>query len=225
MADELFKVERHGSYATFTLNRPEKRNSLNEPMLKALDEAVASVENDKGIRAVILRGNGRGFCSGIDLAEAERLEGGHNRSASERNLQAPREPAGRRRGSRRRAGRRLRAGVALRPARCGRRLRMGMTVARVGLVVPYNFIRKTGRDHRRGNTSQILYTPSRSMQRTLQMGMVHSEWCPVAKLDEAAIGWAEKEQCAALAAHDEEELPLGRNERCGMTTSSRWVAR
>ena len=53
MADQLFQVERHGSYATFTLNRPEKRNSLNEPMLKALDEAVASVEDDKSIRAVI----------------------------------------------------------------------------------------------------------------------------------------------------------------------------
>src|ERR1700694_3640948 len=93
MADELFKVERHGSYATFTLNRPEKRNSLNEPMLKALDEAVASVESDKGIRAVILRGNGRAFCSGIDLAEAERLEGGHNPVSLERIFKRLEHPA------------------------------------------------------------------------------------------------------------------------------------
>ncbi|MGH7918161.1 MAG: enoyl-CoA hydratase/isomerase family protein, partial [Candidatus Binataceae bacterium] len=81
---ELLKVERRPNYAIFTLNRPEKRNALNEGLVKAIDEACASVENDKEIRAVILRGEGRSFCSGIDLAEADRLEGGHNPMSLER---------------------------------------------------------------------------------------------------------------------------------------------
>jgi enoyl-CoA hydratase/carnithine racemase len=194
MAEELFKVERHGSYATFTLNRPEKRNSLNEPMLKALDVAVASVENDKGIRAVILRGNGRGFCSGIDLAEAERLEGGHNPVSLERifkrleHLPVPVVAAVQ--------GAALAGGCEL-ALHCDLRvaaddLRMGMTVARVGLVVPYNFIRKLIEIIGAANTSQILYTAEPvDAQRALQMGMVH-EVVPAAKLDEAAVAWAEK---------------------------------
>ena len=67
-------------------------------------------------------------------------------------------------------------------------LRMGMTVARVGLVVPYNFIRKLIEIIGTANTSQILYTAEPvDAQRALQMGMVH-EVVPVAKLDEAAIG-------------------------------------
>ena len=84
MAEDLLNVERQKNYATFSLNRPEKRNALNEVLMRALDEAIASVEHDKEIRAVILRANGAGFCSGIDLAEADRLEGGHNPVGIER---------------------------------------------------------------------------------------------------------------------------------------------
>jgi enoyl-CoA hydratase/carnithine racemase len=194
MADQLFHVERHGSYATFTLNRPEKRNSLNEPMLKALDDAIASVEDDKNIRAVIMRGNGRGFCSGIDLAEAERLEGGHSPVNLERifrrleHLPVPVIAAVQ--------GPALAGGCEL-ALHCDIRvaaddLRMGMTVAHVGLVVPYNFIRKLIEIIGAANTSQILYTAEPvDAQRALQMGMVH-EVVPVAKLDEAAIAWAQK---------------------------------
>src|SRR5262249_5718368 len=77
MAAEVL-VERRDNYATITLNRPEKRNALNEPVMKAFDEAVTSFEDDKEVRAVIIRGAGGSFCSGIDLAEVERLEGGHS---------------------------------------------------------------------------------------------------------------------------------------------------
>ena len=90
---------------------------------------------------------------------------------------------------------------------------MGMTVARVGLVVPYNFIRKLVEIIGAANTSQILYTAEPvDAQRALQMGMVH-EVVPAAKLDEAAVAWAEKvsSQRAAFVAHDEEEpAPLAR---------------
>ncbi|MBF6559902.1 MAG: enoyl-CoA hydratase/isomerase family protein [Candidatus Binataceae bacterium] len=194
MADELFKVERHPSYVTFTLNRPEKRNSLNEPMLVALDNAIASVEQDKSIRAIILRGNGRAFCSGIDLAEAERLEGGHNPVSLERifkrleHLPVPVIAA--------MQGAALAGGCEL-GLHCDLRvaaddLRMGMTVARVGLIVPYNFIRKLIEIIGTANTAQIIFTAEPvDAARAIQMGMVH-EVVPAAKLDEAAVAWAEK---------------------------------
>jgi enoyl-CoA hydratase/carnithine racemase len=191
---ELLKIERRQNYAVFTLNRPEKRNALNEALVKALDEACASVENDKEIRAVILRGEGRSFCSGIDLAEADRLEGGHNPMSLERvfarleNVPIPTIAAVQ--------GAALAGGCEL-ALHCDLRIaaddaRIGMTVSRVGLLVPYDFIRKLIEVIGSANTAQILYTAEPvDAQRALAMGMVH-EVCPVAKLDETAIAWAEK---------------------------------
>src|SRR5512135_2694707 len=71
MADEVVKVERAENYLTITLNRPEKRNAINRAMIEGLDAAFASVENDKAIRAVIIRAEGRDFCSGLDLRDLE----------------------------------------------------------------------------------------------------------------------------------------------------------
>jgi enoyl-CoA hydratase/carnithine racemase len=71
-------------------------------------------------------------------------------------------------------------------------MRIGMTVARVGLVVPYDFIRKLIEVIGVANTAQILYTAEPvNAQRAFQMGMVH-EVVPNAKLDEAAVTWAER---------------------------------
>src|SRR6202051_3937196 len=86
MAEDILKVERHPNYATITLNRPEKRNSLNEALLSAMDKAFAAIEEDKEIRAVILRGAGKSFSAGLDLAEADRLEGGHTPVSIERTF-------------------------------------------------------------------------------------------------------------------------------------------
>lgn len=49
------------------LNRPEKRNAIHWPMMLALKEAIELVETEAGIRGVLIRGNGGGFSSGIDL--------------------------------------------------------------------------------------------------------------------------------------------------------------
>jgi enoyl-CoA hydratase/carnithine racemase len=194
MADELLKVERRDNFATITLNRPEKRNALNEPLMKALDEAITSFEDDKEIRAVIIRGAGGSFCSGIDLAEAERLEGGHSPVNIERifhrlaNLPVPTIAAVQ--GAALAGGCELALHCDLRVA--AEDLRMGMSVARVGLVVPYDFIRKLIEIIGAANTAQILYTADPAdAQRALRMGMVH-EVVANAKLESAAIAWAER---------------------------------
>ena len=55
--------------ATVTLNRPERRNALDQETKKALREAIEAVAADRAVRAVILTGAGGTFCAGQDLAE------------------------------------------------------------------------------------------------------------------------------------------------------------
>jgi 2-(1,2-epoxy-1,2-dihydrophenyl)acetyl-CoA isomerase len=70
MTDGL-RVEVDGAVATLTLDRPEALNALTVPVKVALREALASIAQDRAIRAVILTGAGRAFCAGQDLAERE----------------------------------------------------------------------------------------------------------------------------------------------------------
>ncbi len=53
--------------AVLRLNRPERLNAINEVMASELRSAVTSIEQDPDVRAVILTGSGRGFCSGMDM--------------------------------------------------------------------------------------------------------------------------------------------------------------
>jgi 2-(1,2-epoxy-1,2-dihydrophenyl)acetyl-CoA isomerase len=66
--------EQHGGVLTLTLNRPEKLNALNEEMTDALLAAFADAAVDASVRAVVLRGAGRGFSSGQDLEAFVRLQ-------------------------------------------------------------------------------------------------------------------------------------------------------
>jgi 2-(1,2-epoxy-1,2-dihydrophenyl)acetyl-CoA isomerase len=72
MADVLL-IDRADGVATLTLNRPESMNSLSLELKNALVEALADVASDTSVRAVVLTGNGRGFCVGQDLAEHSQL--------------------------------------------------------------------------------------------------------------------------------------------------------
>ena len=60
--------------ATLTLNRPEKRNVLNGALVQALKDALARAGADAAVRVVVLRGAGKDFCAGADLAELERIQ-------------------------------------------------------------------------------------------------------------------------------------------------------
>lgn len=61
----LFHVE--DGIALITLNRPERRNAINQDLLVHLYNAIDEVSRDDGIHVAILTGNGKSFCSGIDL--------------------------------------------------------------------------------------------------------------------------------------------------------------
>ena len=54
--------------ADVRLSRPDKMNALDPDMFKAIAEAGLQLNDDKRVRAVVLSGEGRGFCAGLDLA-------------------------------------------------------------------------------------------------------------------------------------------------------------
>lgn len=56
--------------ATFTLNRPAKRNALSIDLLHALHTAIMQISNDPARRVLVLRGAGPAFCAGLDFHEA-----------------------------------------------------------------------------------------------------------------------------------------------------------
>jgi len=62
-------AEDRGSWRILRLNRPDKLNSFNEEMHRALSTALDEAEGDAGCRAVLLTGEGRGFCAGQDLGD------------------------------------------------------------------------------------------------------------------------------------------------------------
>ncbi|NOY67992.1 MAG: enoyl-CoA hydratase [Deltaproteobacteria bacterium] len=61
----LYAVE--NQTAIITLNRPERRNSINQALLTKLYDCIEMVSHADDIRVAIITGNGKSFCSGIDL--------------------------------------------------------------------------------------------------------------------------------------------------------------
>src|SRR5688572_361274 len=69
MSEPTVLYEARGSVARIALNRPQALNSFTRQMHRELLAVRARIEGDKGIRAAVLTGAGRGFCAGADLAE------------------------------------------------------------------------------------------------------------------------------------------------------------
>jgi methylglutaconyl-CoA hydratase len=66
---EPLLVRSEGGVLTLVLNRPDKRNALSQELIARLGEALQAAELDADVRVVVLRGEGRDFCAGADLAE------------------------------------------------------------------------------------------------------------------------------------------------------------
>jgi 2-(1,2-epoxy-1,2-dihydrophenyl)acetyl-CoA isomerase len=67
MQSELVLLERSGQIATVTLNQPDTLNALTYDVVVRLGEIVRDLADDADVRAVVLTGAGRGFCSGANL--------------------------------------------------------------------------------------------------------------------------------------------------------------
>ena len=62
----LVEIENH--IATVTFNRPEKMNALDPTQFRAIIAAGEKVSNDPSVRVVVVRGEGKAFCAGIDVS-------------------------------------------------------------------------------------------------------------------------------------------------------------
>lgn len=69
----LYSVD--GSIGRITLNRPEKRNALNDELIEGLKSALLECQRVDGLRSIIISGAGKDFCSGADLSALRKISG------------------------------------------------------------------------------------------------------------------------------------------------------
>ncbi|MGH7840131.1 MAG: enoyl-CoA hydratase/isomerase family protein [Candidatus Binataceae bacterium] len=192
MAEEVLLSERVEHHVILTLNRPEKRNALNRAMIEALEGALASVHEDQDVRAVIIRGAGRGFCSGLDLRDLEQLgTGGTTFDQVIKRLGQLTVPTiAAIHGEALTGGLVLALFCDLRIAAAGARL--GMTPARIGYLPTYWIFRKFVETVGPANAAEILYLADPvDSARAREMGLIHKV-VPDADLLGAATAWAAK---------------------------------
>jgi methylglutaconyl-CoA hydratase len=67
----IYAVE--GTVALITLNRPEKRNALNDALVSGLKESLREADGNDAVRVVVITGAGADFCSGADLAALQKI--------------------------------------------------------------------------------------------------------------------------------------------------------
>jgi enoyl-CoA hydratase/carnithine racemase len=72
MDTSLIQLTVTDAIATIALNRPDKRNAMSDAMRGEFISALEKVSADKAIRALVLTGNGKGFCAGGDVGGMER---------------------------------------------------------------------------------------------------------------------------------------------------------
>src|SRR6185436_2623972 len=188
MADEILTTVADG-IATVTMNRPEKRNAMNGAMLTGLRAAFDDLEGRRDVRVVVVRGAGPAFCAGMDLKEMESRAGA-------------RDPEGDVVGVLQRVERSRHPTIALvhgdaiaggceLALHCDLRVmaesaRIGMPLARIGMIVPVPLGRKLVEIIGPAHTRQLLFT-GRPIdgRRAYEIGMVH-QVTPAAEVETAA---------------------------------------
>lgn len=172
------EIQRSGAVATVLLNRAERRNALSSSMMADLGDRLAELDQDPGVRVVVVTGAGRVFCSGLDLSAMDESPG---EPALERELvdrvllplerlSKPTIAA--------MNGDALAGGLEL-ALHCDVRLavptaRFGMPVARIGIVVPYPLILKLIDTVGPATTSELVFTGETiTAERALALAMVN----------------------------------------------------
>lgn len=172
------EVSREDGIATILLNRPERRNALTIQMMSDLGEELARIAADESVRVVILSGAGKVFCSGLDLAAmgAKPTEPALEAALVDQVLgpleRLPQPTIAAMNGDG------LAGGCEL-ALHCDVRLatpetRLGMPVARLGIVVPYPLIMKLLETVGSAVTSELLFTAEpMPAARALELAMVN----------------------------------------------------
>lgn len=66
-------ITNDGAIRTITLNRPEKRNALNDELIFDLKNALSEADADESVKCIVIRGAGKDFCSGADLSALQKI--------------------------------------------------------------------------------------------------------------------------------------------------------
>ncbi len=82
----LVTIDVQGGVADVRLNRPDKYNALSPDMFSAIVAAGESLVERKDVRVVVLSGNGRGFCAGLDFGSFQGMAGGTRATSEAPNL-------------------------------------------------------------------------------------------------------------------------------------------
>ena len=82
MSSDLVTIDINNGIADVRLNREEKYNALSQDMFDAIIDAGQSLANADDVSAVVLSGNGRGFCAGLDMASFASMSDGSRQSQS-----------------------------------------------------------------------------------------------------------------------------------------------
>jgi enoyl-CoA hydratase/carnithine racemase len=194
MADELLlKVD--DGIATLTMNRPDRRNAMNHAMLAGLVAHFEALERDARVRVVVVRGAGLAFCSGMDLREMrlrqDDPQGDPESGVSEvlRRVESSRHPTiAMVHGDAVAGGCELALHCDLRVAAEGARL--GMPLARIGLLVPFALTQKLVEILGPAHTRHLLFTGQPiDARRAYEIGMVH-QLVPPAEIETATYALA-----------------------------------
>lgn len=164
--------------ATVTMNRPEKRNAMNTAVLEGLTKSFQQLETNPDVRVVVIRGEGKAFCSGLDLRElSSRQQGGGDPETGVvkvfQQIERSRHPT-----IAMVQGDALAGGCEL-ALHCDLRVaspaaRFGMPLARLGLVVPFPLGHKLVEIIGPAFTKQILFTGQPiDAKRAYEIGMIH----------------------------------------------------
>lgn len=82
---DLVTIDVRNHIADVRLNRPEKMNAVNHDMWVAIGEAGRQLVDRQDVRAVVLSGNGRAFCAGLDMESFQGMQAGSSDDASAGN--------------------------------------------------------------------------------------------------------------------------------------------
>ena len=192
MSDEILTRVADG-VATITMNRPDQRNAMNTALLLGLRAAFDDLDARKDVRVVLVRGAGPAFCAGMDLKEMESRGGTRDPEGDVvgvlQRVEASRHPT-----IALVHGDAIAGGCEL-ALHCDLRVmaesaRIGMPLARIGMIVPFPLGRKLVEIIGPAHTRQLLLT-GRPIdgRRAYEIGMVH-QVAPAAEVEATALALA-----------------------------------
>jgi enoyl-CoA hydratase/carnithine racemase len=176
MADEIQTSVADG-IARVTMNRPAQRNAMNRAMLADLRAAFDDLDARKDVRVVVVRGNGPAFCAGMDLKEMEARGGAADPEADVvevlRRVERSKHPTiAMVHGDAIAGGCELALHCDLRVMAEGARI--GMPLARIGLIVPFKLGQKLIEIIGPAHTRHLMFTGRPiDARRAYEIGMVH----------------------------------------------------